>query len=199
MTPGAPGNEFRPDDYVNLGTVKSRIMGIGVPDASVDSHIQTLIRFGLLQADTLTLLDDPDFRNTEFENITAVHITAAGQYYLDTLRGTFQYLQRVTPDVPVMDQATAEKMAEAFAPFKAKPFVMPVDQGVQVVKMLVEYLSSQEESEHEQGLMSRDPILSTVRFVDSMKTQIVPELKAIENWAKKKEAEPNKAMDSDKE
>jgi hypothetical protein len=188
----SPGNQFRPDDYVRLNTLKARAMAIGVPDASLDAHIQTLVRFGLLQPDTLTTLDDPGAKDTEYENISAIHITAAGHYYIDRLAGTFQYLQRVAPDVPIVDKNTAIKMSELFGPFKDKPYMVPVNIGVQVVKILVDYLATQEELEHSEGLVSRDPILSTVRFVEPIIASIAPDLKSIEKWAMKTQSNPNK-------
>ncbi len=186
----SPGNQFRPDDYVRLVTLKARAVTVGVPDASFDAHMQTLIRFGLVQPDTLTSLDDQGGRETEYADIAAVHITAAGQYYVDRLAGNFQYLQRVAPDVPINDDTKFSQMVELFAPFKSKPSVMPVDRGVQVVKLLIDYLSSQEDLEHAAGRFSRDPILSAARFCDSMRSQVRPTLESIARWARRQDPSP---------
>lgn len=187
----SPGNEFRPDDYVRLSTVKARLIAVGVPDASFDAHMQTLIRFGLIQADTLTALDDPGGRDADYGNVAAVHITAAGQYYLDQLAGAFQYLQRVAPDVPIDDEAVSANMANVFAPFKARPSAMPVDRGVRVVMLLMEYLGKKEDDEHNGGRFARDPILSATRFTESMRIRVQPEVEAISRSAQKGTPKPN--------
>ena len=191
----SPGNEFRPDDYVGLSTIKDSMVGIGVPDASVDAHLQTLIRFGLLQPDTLTPLDEANSVEHEFERMSSVHITAAGQYYLDTLCGIFQYLQRIIPDVPIRDHNTAETLQEYYAPFKNKPYLMPIEAALSGVETLLEYLRSEEGREHDEGIVARDPLIASAHFVDDIENRLAPQFVAIRKWINKEREVSNQALE----
>lgn len=177
----SPSNELRPDDYVPLAIVKSRMAKIGVLDEVLDAHVQTLIRYGLVFTDTQTSLDEQPNEGEEYESVSSVHIAASGQYYLDVLCGSFQYLLRIIPDVPIGEEATFLKLQETFVRYKDRPMI-PMDHAVQAVRTLVGYFDAEEQRETNDGVLRRDDILSCVRFVDLISRQLAPQLASIETW-----------------
>lgn len=181
----SPGNEFRPEDYVSVDEVRNGMRLVGVPDAAIDSHMQTLLRFGLLQADTQTSLEDSSHLSDEYGEVRAVHIGAAGQYYSDVLSGHFQYLQRLLTDISIYDDDARNKLSSLYAPYKTKNFLVPVERAVQGVEILMDYLSQQEDKENSSGILARHPALSAIRFVPDIRSKLTPQIFVIRQWREK--------------
>ena len=184
----SPSNELRPDDYVRLDRVRDEMLMVGVPDTVLAAHLQTLIRYGLLHTDTQTLLDEPASLGIEYEGVNSVHISASGQYYLDVLAGRFEYLQRVIPDVPIRDSDALAALESIFGRYRSNPASMPIDQAAICVRALLQYFEAEEEREHGEGILARNPLLSNVRFVDSIRLKVAPQITVIESLTTKRRA-----------
>lgn len=167
------------------------MVAVGVPDETLNAHLQALIRFGLVLTDTQTALDEPMSITQDYDKVSSVHIAASGEYYLNTLCSRFQYLQRIIPDVPISDQSALNALQGILIPAKQKPFSLPMEQAVKSVETLVAYFDCEEQREHSDGVLSRDPVLSSVCFVDEIRRQLAPQLTAIERWLAKRDSYPH--------
>jgi len=124
----------------------------------------------------------------DYEGVSAVHIAAAGQYYLGTLGSQFQYLLRLIPDIPISDEGTLNRLKSIFMQFKSKPAAIPMEQAVACVEDLLNYLDIQEQAEHANGMLSRDPILSGYSIVSDMRVELEPQFTSIRRWLSRRDS-----------
>ena len=175
------GNAFRPEDYVPMAEVKREFASTGCSEAVVDAHIQTLVRFGLVQADTQAGLAEPTTLKQEYEDIGGLHITAAGRYYLSTLSRSFTYVHLIIPDTPIFDKDAFARIDAIYRPFKSRDFIVPTDHAIEGAMEFLSYLKTEEEKEHASGALSRSDLLSGIWFGKAMDESLSREVRQIED------------------
>lgn len=170
------GNSFRPEDYVPMEVLHSRLSQAGISRPVCDGHIQALIRYGLLQTNTQTDLSEDRSSQEDFDDVSSVHIAAAGKYYKNKLASSFQYCQRIIPDTPIFDKVHFTRIDAVFAPFKTRNLIVPLDKAANAVEHFLAYLVQQENQEHQQTALARDDILSSLFFTPTMLEKIGAEI-----------------------
>ena len=169
----SPGNTLRPEDYVPLGTIKEPFLQCGMAEATVNRHLKSLVRFGLLIADTQARDEK------QFEGVKSVHLAAAGRYYLDRLSGEFQYCARVIPDTFIVDEIVYSQLYDLYRPVVSKNFLLSLDRRLQTTEIFVRYMVSQEQAEHETGAIARSLQLGDLWFAERCAHPVLAEIERI--------------------
>ncbi len=176
----SPGNSFRPEDYVPLKSVEGPFLDAGASKQMIENHIKTLLRFGLLVADTQTDLSEPLLEEQEFAEIRTVHIAPGGKHYADHLSSCFQFVYRTLPDIPICDEMYFDKIAAIFEPFKTRDLIVPLDRGIQATRLFADYLKAEETKELMSGHLARSALLSDMQFTSTITTNLHREMNRIE-------------------
>jgi DNA-binding transcriptional ArsR family regulator len=169
----SPGNTLRSEDYVPLEAIREPFVQCGMAQATVDRHLKSLVRFGLLIADTQAR------EEKEFKSVKSVHLTAAGRYYLDRLAGDFEYCSRVIPDTFIVDEKVYSQMVELYRFAFSNNFLLSLDRRLQVTEIFVRYLDSQEQAEHETGAIARSLHLGDRWFAERCAHPVLAEIERI--------------------
>jgi len=172
-------NSFRPEDYVKLRDLRKLFQSVGVDETVFESHLKTLLRFGLLQADTQATLSERHALDKDFQEISSLHIAAAGQYYMRTLASLFQYCQRIIPDTPVFSVDHYQRLEQVYRAYQSRNLLVPLDRGLKAVEVFLEYLSQEETREHQESGLFRSDLLSSLKFMPEISRAIAEEIKDI--------------------
>jgi len=176
----SPGNSFRPEDFVPVDAVTEPFRDTGAEKSLVHRHLKTLLRFGLLQADTQTDLSEPKFEDEEFARIRGLHVTSAGKYYGDHLVKSFQYVYRILPDVTICDGEYFRRLSAIYAPFRTRDLIIPLDRAIEATRLFAEYLQAEETREISSGQLARSPILADIRFASDIRRRLEEDVKPIQ-------------------
>jgi hypothetical protein len=169
----SPGNSLRPEDYVPIAAIREPFFECGMAEEVIDRHLKSLVRFGLLMADTQAR------EEAEFDSARSVHLTASGRYYLDRLAGDFEYCSRAIPDTYIMDEPIYLQLCEFYRPSVSKNFLLSLESRLKATAVFARYLDSQEQSEHEAGAIARSQRLGDLWFADRCVRPILAEVERI--------------------
>ncbi len=162
------GNSLQPEDFVRIDEIKKIFIEGGTPAEVLDAHLQALIRFGLLQANTQTSLSDEDTIAEEYAEIASLHITAAGKYYKEFLSSDYQYLLRIIPDSSIFSEKAYKEIDAVYTPYKTRDLIVPIDRATVAVEHFLKYLTTEEQNELAQTPVGSSDILKSIIYMPTV-------------------------------
>lgn len=134
------------DRYTLYSEVHSVFKDIGLSDNLFKDEMVELIRWGLVQTDSVI----EDTNSSTFNSVLpsqALSISLKGYYYINKLMNRFSYLDLVLQDTPIYDSNKFSSLLETF-PKANQNGKRSLSRRLKVTQTFIEYLKSQEKFEH---------------------------------------------------
>jgi Cdc6-like AAA superfamily ATPase len=151
--------ELKSDDFVTLRTISKEFTCCGLSEDDIRFHLQRMIRFGLLVAES----QEPE-ADVCAERIA---LTKCGLYYLQTLCYQFAYVSPMSLDTTIDDAATVERLAGCVKNHLSSAKI-PLHARAMAARVFVDYLMRSEDQEMLAPALRDHPIFAQRAFTQRM-------------------------------